>query len=199
MFWRIFALNEALVLVMYLLARLDWLDSAKNMRLHGYPRGVAVLSHGGWWADATFIPFVMGFVTSRYFGQWRTGAVVAWFSISVIGTVGANYAYAGMSRQVPNFTACDGHLTAAGWLHAVYTAWVFGTLLLFFFETRHVLNYQHVIWLTLAGVAHLLLGFVQPAVYIGDFKTNRGVQVILVVLLGLLGAGFSRLTWFVPR
>ena len=169
------------------------------MRLHAYPRGVAVLSHGGWWADVTFIPFVMGFLTNRYFSQWRTGAIVIWFGISIVATIVANFMYAGMSRQVPNFTAANGHITAAGWVHAVYTAWVFGTLLLFFFETQHVLNYQHMVWLTIAVVAHLLLGFAQPAVYIGDFKTNRGVQAILVALLSLLAAGFARLTWLVPR
>lgn len=195
MFWRVWGLNQSLVLLQLLLAWSSGMATMSQMKDLGYNTGVPALCHGGWWTDLLVVGVMTGVILNSYSRQWRLGAIIVWFGISGFAISYANLVYIDMSKTVPNFTAVAGHLTPAGVVHLFYSTGVFAVALLFWFETKRVISYKHVLWIGLGSLAHIAAGYMQPAYLASESVTTPGLLAPLVAALLLLVVGVIRLTW----
>jgi hypothetical protein len=189
MSWKIFWSNELIGLLTLVLSVAEKTATMAQMLMKYGKRGVPILIHGGWLVDITIVGWTLAGILTRYAWQWSRTAIIVCAIASAGMCAAAYYFYLKASVDVPNFTAVNGHMTAAGWIHAVYSVPVLTIYLLFFFATWSLDSLVPVTLISLAVGVHIFAGFALPALYVGDFWENNMVQYCLsgVTILWILG------------
>ena len=195
MFWNILELNALINVATFVVAWVEHNATLGQMCLPYGQKGVPLLLHGGYWADVVIVGFALAEMITRYGSQWSVTAIAICAIVSIFMCAVAYGFYTEASLGVPNWTARDGKMTKAGWIHVAYSIPVLAVYLLFFFCTRRVDSLANAGLLCALVYLHIAAGFVLPAMYIGDLWTNKGVRNIFLGVTALWIGGCCWLAW----
>jgi len=183
--WRVFTLMTVLILVQAVASwSTGWLTPSQ-LRSRRIMNGYSFFEHGGMWADA----YLVSYVVARWFGAYEFESPLSpWGLLPVVVTgivvLAFVYLWEEGSETSPDHCAQYGRTVFAGWVHAVYFGIALWTGAQFYLGwTTPVASRSDLIWLTAILTPWCALGVMKFSSHWHWTPAAIGQAVGLVALL----------------
>ena len=174
-----------------LCANNDSFLTVQQMQARGFKNGLPLMWHAGIWGDFVILTPLLAYIVARYADQWYRADIIISLAIGIVAIIGFGFMWInGAKHGLPEAHTHGGHMTGAGFFHAIYFVVAIAVILLVFFHTEISQKAASVIAVIL-GIhvvygTHIMLGLIAPPWYPDRPQSNPVTWAIVLVSWGLL-------------